>query len=177
MAGRCYLVAPEHVRVLAPDEIATLKLLIRHGLEQLQQASKADDFIDISRDQVEPTELESALAHPAGNDMEIDTMSAAIQEPESAGIVDPSASSNSVPIVELEPEPSIPIPMAEDVQLHETLDQHVGESVTPPVADLEKRKADEAFEPEDADTASGADRSVVTWQPEGGTDQLRWKRT
>ena len=92
------------------------------------------------------------------------------EEPESAGIVVPAASGEAVPIVELEPEPLIPEPMEDDDQIREAIDQHVVES--------EKRKAHEAFEPdEETNAASGADRSVVTWQPEGSPDQLRWKRT
>ena len=61
--------------------------------------------------------------------METDTMAAARpEEPESAGIVDPAASGEAVPIVELEPEPLIPAPMEEDDQIREAIDQHVGES-------------------------------------------------
>ena len=47
-AGRCYLVAPEHLRGLAPDENATTRPLIREGLAQLRAASESNDFLDLT---------------------------------------------------------------------------------------------------------------------------------
>ena len=78
--------APEHLRSLAPDEVSSLKPLIREGLEQLQRASQASDYIDLSHDQLDQADLEQAASQPAGNDIEAD--------PE-------------VPIVELSPEPPV----------------------------------------------------------------------
>jgi len=94
-AGRCYLVAPAHIRSLAPDEACTTKPLIRQGLEELRKAysraaatlrvggfygttsytsfsrllqwlSKA--CIDITRQEATTSELEQAADMPAGND-------------------------------------------------------------------------------------------------------------
>ena len=64
-AGRCYLVAPEHVRGLAPDENASLRPLVREGLEQLKEASRFQEYIDISREEVPSEELTRALKAPA----------------------------------------------------------------------------------------------------------------
>ena len=66
--GRCYLVAPEHFRNMAPVEICNTKPLIRQGLEELRKASKAEDFIDISNQEVTATELSRAASQPAGDD-------------------------------------------------------------------------------------------------------------
>ena len=60
--------APVHVRGLAPDEIASTKPLIREGLEQLKRAAKAEDFIDLSREQVPFQELQRAVEGPVGGE-------------------------------------------------------------------------------------------------------------
>ena len=63
-AGRCYLVAPEHIRGLAPDEIAAAtKPNVRYGLEELRRASQATDFIDvIEQDAKKQAKLVNKLA-------------------------------------------------------------------------------------------------------------------
>ena len=96
------MVAPEHVRALAPDENASLKPLIRQGLEQLQRASKAKDYVDLSQQQVDPGEIAQALQQPAGTDF-----------------AEPTADE---PVVELEPEEQIPAPeeMAERLNKQST---------------------------------------------------------
>ena len=71
-AGRCYLVAPEHLRMLAPDEAYGAKPVIRQGLEELKRASQAEDTIDISNQEASPEDLEVALREPAGNDHSAD---------------------------------------------------------------------------------------------------------
>ena len=67
-AGRCYLVAPEHLRSMAPDECASAKPLIRQGLEEVRKAAKAEDYIDITKQAVTPEELQKAVESPPGND-------------------------------------------------------------------------------------------------------------
>ena len=94
-AGRCYLVAPEHLRGLAPDENASLRPLLRHGLEQLKQASKSDDYIGLSGQDPSAEDLASALLQPAGTDPE-------------GGAPDPLPSVPEDPVQQLEPEPSVP---------------------------------------------------------------------
>jgi len=166
-AGRCYLVAPEHVRSLAPDEVASLKPLIRHGLDQLQQASKATDFIDLTGDVVAEEELQRAAALPAGNDYELD-------DPVQPGAASSAEPDVAEPIVELEPEPVVPELEPEDVQIHEAVERHLGSDV--------KRKEPEAESPEpvqaaESSAASGTEpEGAVTWQPEGPPDGLRWKK-
>ena len=54
------MVAPEHVRSLAPDEDGLLKPLFRQGLEQLQKASKTQEYIDQTREPIAAEELERA---------------------------------------------------------------------------------------------------------------------
>ena len=69
-SGRCYLVALEHVRGLAPDEAVLAKPIIRQGLEQLRQAAGSTDFTDLSRQVASPEEVGQALEAPAGNGFE-----------------------------------------------------------------------------------------------------------
>ena len=46
--GRCFLVALEHIRALAPDETFSTKPIVQSGLEELKKAAKATDFIDLT---------------------------------------------------------------------------------------------------------------------------------
>ena len=71
-AGRCYLVALEHVRGLSPDESFGLKPLVKEGLQRLKEASKAQDYVDLTQQQASAEDLAAAAAQPAGNDHEAD---------------------------------------------------------------------------------------------------------
>ena len=62
-SGRCYLVAPEHIRSLAPDECCSAEPLISFGLDQLRKASQAKDHIDLSRQEVPQADLDETLQH------------------------------------------------------------------------------------------------------------------
>ena len=109
-AGRCYLVAPEHIRGLAPDEIATAtKPNVRYGLEELRKASKATDFIDTTAQDATPEDLEQALDQPAGNDHSADS---AEMETEPA-----TAPESAVPIQTL-----IPVPEETDAENEMAID-------------------------------------------------------
>ena len=56
-AGRCYLVALEHIRGLAPDESFGTKPLVKEGLQALKEASKATDYVDLSQQQASAEDL------------------------------------------------------------------------------------------------------------------------
>jgi len=127
------------------------KPLIRQGLEELRQAAKAQDFIDITQQNVTPVELRQAMAQPPGNDHSVD--------------VPPPV--DAAPVEVLEPAPEeIDIKQAE-------IDQHIadpgdttvatgGETTEGDESMAEKRKIDE---------------DAVSWKPLGGDEVLRWKRT
>ena len=66
--GRCYLVAPEHVRGLAPDENFITRPKIQEGLKQLREASRAKDYIDLSMQEVPEAELRASIGLPASDD-------------------------------------------------------------------------------------------------------------
>ena len=110
-ASRCYLVAPEHIRSLAPDEVVGCKPLIRHGLEQLKLASQSNDFEDLSQQQAEPQELEQASSRPPGGDLEAPQQGKEEPAPVAPNTVPPQSPGQS-----LEPEPS------ETQQLQEQVD-------------------------------------------------------
>ena len=142
-AGRCYLVAPEHIRGLAPDEVAMCKPLIREGLEQLKQASKSQDFIDVTQQDASPDELQKALEMPAGNDLAEDVVVPPTPELE-----------DGVPVLELPPETDEEMettePQASEVkQLEDTVQEHVTEPIdTETESDSpSKRTIEEAEEP------------------------------
>ena len=115
-ASRCYLVAPEHIRSLAPDEVVGCKPLIRYGLEQLKLASQSNDFEDISQQQAEPQELEQASSRPPGGDFEVP------QQDDGPAPVAPSTVPPQSPGQSLEPEPS------EAQQLQDQVDEHIDET-------------------------------------------------
>ena len=162
-AGRCYLVAPEHVRGLAPDEIAFTKPLIRSGLEQLQQAAKSEDFLDITNQEATEKDLEQAQAEPAGEDF----------------TADPPGASAGRPVDSVEPEQTLE-PPAEEIEtrtpeekgeqpgevteLEQTVGMHLDD--TEAESSPEKRKAES-----DVD-----DKAPVSWQPTGSSDTLKWKK-
>ena len=194
-AGRCYLVAPEHVRSLAPDEIASLKPLIRQGLDQLQQASKSKDFVDLSKEEASPEELDLALQQPAGNDFEADDL--VPQGSEASGILQPplnesAEDSSAQPILELQPEePILPAEQVEE-QLSRIIEDHTTG---------EKRKQEQYDKPDEGsfdldvaafgppafgdppiqqelEAATTADEDTpVAWKPLGSKDNLKWERT
>ena len=61
-AARCYVVAPEHLRGLAPDELwLGRNKLTQEGLAQLQAASTATDYLDLSQQDVTAEELATAV--------------------------------------------------------------------------------------------------------------------
>ena len=47
-AGRCYLVAQEHVRGLAPDEVFATRPIVQENLDAVRKAQQARDYIDLS---------------------------------------------------------------------------------------------------------------------------------
>lgn len=166
-AGRCSLVAPEHLRGLAPDEVASTKPLVRHGLEQLKQAAKATDYIDLSRQDIPDIELRDALARPSGDDHEVDDVLTVAVPPN-----DSTPSTDAPPVQELPPEPV-------DVET-EGVEQVVEEHVQPETTDQEvtsesvKRKADGTETATETETE--APPLPVTWKPTGENDKLKWKR-
>ena len=96
-AGRCYLVAPEHIRKLAPDETCSTKPLIRQGLEELKRASKLAERLDITQQEATAEDLQQAAAQPGGNDYSTPIESVALLPKQEA-----ASSSTAVPAV-LEP--------------------------------------------------------------------------
>ena len=70
--GRCYLVALEHVRSLAPDEVFGRKPYVRECLEALKQASRATDYVDLTQQQVAAEDMAAAVEQPAGMDHWVD---------------------------------------------------------------------------------------------------------
>ena len=151
-AGRCYLVAPEHVRGLAPDECALTKPLIREGLEQLKQASKSRDYIDISGQDATNADVQEALERPAGDDNSAD--------PGAVGSTEVPAE----PVVTLEPANEEMDKPGEVTEMEQTVGDHIDETAE---SSAEKRKAASATEDE---------RTPVGWTPEGSNDTLRWKK-
>ena len=149
-AGRCYLVANEHIRGLAPDEVCSVKPLVRFGLEQLRSAASSTDFIDLSKQDVSSSQMESQLQEPAGDDKEADTMEMPPAE-------DPASTE---PVLESLP----PEQPDEGEQLAREVDQHM-------TTDHEgtKRKEPET----DVETSSPEVPSAVTWQPDG-SNGTRW---
>ena len=165
-AGRCYLVAPEHVRAMAPDECSSAKPLIRQGLENLRDASKATDYIDLSKQDVDDDQLHQAVEQPAGNDMSVD-------EP-------------AVPIQQLAPE----VQIEQEVQQHAPMDDALEanpqgvvrdealEAIQPPP---NGERVEEPGMPEvppfpSASASEAEPPAPVTWKPQGASDSLRWQR-
>ena len=97
-AGRCCLVAPEHLRTLAPDEICSTKPLIRQGLEELKRASKSSDHVDITRQDVTTDDLQQAAEQPAGNDHSGEPVESVLLPP--VVNADPNASATEVEVLE-----------------------------------------------------------------------------
>ena len=62
------MVAPEHLRGLAPDESATTRPIIREGLAQIRAASESKDFLDLTQEEIPPEEVLDALERPVDND-------------------------------------------------------------------------------------------------------------
>ena len=175
-AGRCYLVAPEHVRGLAPDENASLRPLIREGLEQLKEASRSQEYIDISREEVPSEELTRALKAPADPLPDVDLPPVHVPLGGDGSAEDPPAA----PIAELLPEeveteieekkPEVKQPKPVEKQLEEMVDEHV-----------DKKRPFEEVEPSaDVDPpsqSSGGEQPPSTWKPIGNNDSLRWQAT
>ena len=66
-AGWCYLVAQEHVRGLAPDEIFATKPIVQEKLEAVREAQQARDYVDLSAQEPSAEDLARAAALPAGD--------------------------------------------------------------------------------------------------------------
>ena len=66
-AGRCYLVAQEHVRGLAPDEVFATRPIVQENLEAVRKAQLARDYIDLSAQDPSAEDLARAAALPAGD--------------------------------------------------------------------------------------------------------------
>ena len=159
-AGRCYLVAPEHLRTLAPDEVFSAKPLIRAGLEEFRRATNAKDFVDISNQSVPEGELDRAADTAPGDDhtdaMET-TPTAPAEAPEETGKVEEVLE----PAVE-EVESNVASQIQQQVELH--LDDA---SATETAG--EKRKQ------EDSQASTDGGRAV-SWRPHGDDDTLRWNK-
>ena len=169
-AGRCYLVAPEHVRSLAPDETASLRPIIRHGLEQLQQASRAEDFVDLSEEQVDEAEMETAAQEAEGDVPQellpdlLERTLAPLQAPREEG--DPLLIIPPEPVANAGPEGE-----ALDVQEEQedmVVDQR-GTKREQPASSSGLQGAAVPQPPQPSD-------EVVTWQPTGNATDMRWKR-
>ena len=176
-AGRCYLVAPEHLRSLAPDEIASAKPVLRYGLEELRKASNAKDYIDITSQEVTPDDLSVAVQQPAGNDHSADgSKDKDLQEDvslETAAAADPAGLDVAVPAVELQPAPEeMEVDNQEVETLHQVVTEHVeepGDTTMDSESAPEKRKHDSDS---NAEPASGP----VSWKPTGPENSLKWKK-
>ena len=173
LAGRCFLVAPEHIRALAPDENVGLKPLIREGLEQLQRAAQSDDYVDLAREQIPQDELDEALQQPLGNDPEGMLPEDRTMDDETHQPVG-SVSEPAGPLQELPPEPVVTDPADVDDQLRDVVDRHL---------EPEKRKAEEEADSlqhrvveDETSAASEVDPQPVSWKPHGEAANLKWKR-
>ena len=56
--------AREHVRGLSPDENYIVKPLVKQNLDELKEAMKQSDYIDLSGQQPDPTEFDQSLNLP-----------------------------------------------------------------------------------------------------------------
>ena len=169
-AGRCYLVAPEHIRSMAPDEVCSTKPLIRQGLEELRKASKSQDYIDITGQQATSSELEQAVNSPAGDDH-----SAPVEE-----VVMPPAEehdSTAAPIQTLEqPDEEM---NTEVEALQQEVEQHVEEPQNSTAESSgEKRKGDtsESTAGEDEEESPRPPPAPISWKPQGAKDNMKWKK-
>jgi len=135
-------------------------------LEQLQQASRAQDFIDLSDEKVEESALLEALRQPAGNDPE------SLLAPDAPSSVQPSTTGEAVaqPLVELPPEPVMPgaLGEADQIPVEEQLRGVVAEHMETDGG--EKRKELE----ETPGTSSTAPAGPMTWQP--NATEPRWQK-
>ncbi len=168
-AGRCYLVAPEHLRSLAPDEVCSTKPLIRQGLEELRRASQATDYLDLTQQQATPADLQQAAEVPAGNDFSAEAPLESVDIPQT-----PVQEAPAEPIRVLEPPDEMD-------QLQRTVDEHMADpenptdtTATETEASGEKRKAEE---PESSAASSSTAGAPVSWRPQGDTDNLKWKKS
>ena len=146
-AGRCYLVAPEHLRGLAPDGSAATRPIIRDGLAQIRAASESKDFLELTQEEIPPEEVLDALERPVDNDDGGDALLP------SSLVVAPGT-----------PQVLPAEPMAQDdvdVQLEQEVQQHL----IPP-------NATDAI----ADETSAAETKPTKWKHEGSMDNLKWKR-
>ena len=66
-AGRCYLVAQEHVRGLAPDEACATRPIVQEKLQAVREAQRARDYVDLSAQDPSAEELARAAALPAAD--------------------------------------------------------------------------------------------------------------
>lgn len=98
--GRCYLVAPEHLRTLAPDEVCSTKPLVRQGLEKLRKASKSLDHVDITRQEATASEAQQAAEKPPGNDLSAEPIESVVLPPLASEVPIPGE-----PLETLEPAP------------------------------------------------------------------------
>ena len=119
-AGRCYLVAPEHIRKVAPDETCSLKPLTRQGLEEPKKASRSEDYVDITHQEAIQEELKHAAEQPAGNDHSGEPVESVVLLPIPEKT--PSASAAEVKALELPEEEIVPKGALEgtkqDVEMH-----------------------------------------------------------
>ena len=176
-AGRCYIVAPEHIRGLAPDEQAcNVRPLLRRGLEEMRQAAKSKDFVDVSDQIATEQDLAAALLQPVPESdpalyEEPATKKQAVKpETVSGPTVSPAASSSAV----LPVPHAIEVPPEETQMIQEEVDAHLDSGTTEAEA-TRKRSATEATA--ETSAASAAEQQpAVTWQPQGNTSNLKWRK-
>ena len=165
-AGRCYLVAREHLRGFAPDEIFSERPLVKQGLAYLKAASRAKDFIDLSEQEVSAEDLAAAAGRPPAPE---------VAEPAEAEPEDPEERDEVAA-------PPTPLPatlgLAQAVELPvEEVEERVPvETVGPPLAqdqDMAEAPLPAVIPAESSSTRAQASGS---WAPEGTDDNLRWKR-
>ena len=175
-AGRCYLVAPEHLRSCAPDEICMTKPVIRQGLEELRLAAKSEDFIDTTRQTATPQEINSALEQPAGNDHSVEPLVEAVATPPT--VESPSAPA-AAPVQALEPAAEeVDTTRVEQTKSHG--DGELPEDTPMEIQEMQQDIDDHVMEPQTESGASassgGDDHGPVTWNRSGEPDNLRWKK-
>ena len=131
----------------------------------IKRASKAKDFIDLSKQQTEEGEIAQALQRPAGTDF---------AEP-----------TEEEPVVELQPEEQVPAPEEMAEQLEKVVDRHVGSKrkaetleETPEEQPIQQELEAAATESEEdaKEEASSSVEPPVKWKPLGKKDNLKWER-
>ena len=165
-AGRCYLVANEHLRGLAPDEVHNLRPVVKEGLESLRKAAKSKDFIDLSRQQVDPSDILKAAALPAANDHEVDELPGAADSEKDEAIPSPSQ-----PI-----EPEVELPGEHGPDIAEDVDLERADSARQTATSSAEGQVPASPSQHEHDVPENLKRPLVSWTPDGPDANLRWKQ-